>query len=88
MARTAPLDQAIPHAERGPLSLGWRSLRALSAGELGTDLVSLGSAHLGVYGQGLLPLVAGLLEVCVGVVGAGQAVAGAGLPVFVACLAG
>jgi hypothetical protein len=40
---------------------GPEALLGLTAGELSADLVSLGSAHLGVEDQSLLPVVACLL---------------------------
>lgn len=57
-------------------------------GELGADLVSLGGAEIGVDGEGLLPVAAGLAVVTGGVVSTGVAVVGAGLLVLVADLDG
>jgi hypothetical protein len=57
-------------------------------GELGTDLIGLGGAELGVEGEGLLPVVAGPAQVTGSVTGVAEAIVGAGLLVLVADLAG
>ena len=53
-------------------------------GELGADFAGFGSADGGVAGEGLLPVVAGLIRVPVGVAGVGEAIRCAGLLVLVA----
>ena len=55
---------------------------------MGMDVVGVGDAEGGVEGEGVLPVVAGLVELAGGVVCVGEAVVGAGLLVAVAELGG
>ena len=62
--------------------------RLVERGQVGVDVVGFGDAEVGIEGQGLAPVVAGLLGIAGGVVGVGEAVVGAGLLVAVTGLAG
>ena len=55
---------------------------------MGADVDGVGDVEVGVEGEGLLPMVAGLVEVAGGVVGVGKALVGSGLFVAVAELGG
>src|SRR5215831_17634402 len=57
-------------------------------GEPGADVAGLGGAEFGVEGESLPPVMAGPAGVTGGVIGAREAVVGAGLLVWVADLAG
>ena len=46
---------------------------------MGVDVVGFGDAEVDVEGEGLAPVVAGLIEIAGDVVGVGEAVVGAGL---------
>jgi len=52
------------------------------------DVVGFGDTEVGVEGESLAPVVAGLIEIAAGVVGVGESVVGAGLLVSVAVLDG
>src|SRR6187455_1792408 len=62
--------------------------RSRPSGEPGTDLTGVWHAELGIQGEGVLPVAAGLIVVTAGVVGVRQVVVGAGPLVAVADLAG
>ena len=55
---------------------------------MSVDVVGFGDAEVGVEGEGLAPVVAGLLGLAGGLVGVGEAVVGAGLLVPLADLGG
>lgn len=46
---------------------------------MGADVIGVGDAEVDVEGQGLLPVVAGLVRVAGAVVGVGETVVGTGL---------
>ena len=60
----------------------------LKGDQVGVDVVGFGDTEVGVEGQGVLPVVAGLVGIAGGLVGVGEAVVGTGLLVAVADLGG
>src|SRR5215469_7332445 len=69
------------------LAVRFGMVSATRGGELGADLPGLGGAEFGVEAERVLPVVACLAQVAGGVMGASEAIVGAGLLGLVADLA-
>ena len=60
----------------------------IEGGEVSVDVVGVGDAEVGVEGQGVVPVMASLVEIAGDLVGVGEAVVSAGMLVPLANLGG